>query len=217
LPVFLTGLDGPVTEWQLNVAFAPRSLPSIPLSESTVALEMKNTQPRAISGRVRITPPQNWYIEPATAEFRIEPGASFKLPLKVALPNDVLAGRQMVALEFEIQSNRFDHFTMYRPIEVTLGDVAMDAHAALTEHGDLEVRQTLGNQGKRAVGFRCDLIAPDRRRQSTEVILQPSAKSDFVFRLPDAQELLGKPLWLRAEEIDGPRVLNYRLEASPGQ
>jgi hypothetical protein len=217
LPVFLTGLDGPVTEWQLNVAFVPRSLPSIPLSESPIALQMKNTQQRAVSGRVRITPPRNWYVEPATAEFRIEPGKGWKLPLKVALPNDVLGGRQMVTLEFEIQSDRFEHFTMYRPIEVTLGDVAMDAHAALTERGDLEVRQTLSNQGKRSVGFRCNLIAPDRRRQSAEVILQPSAKSNFVYRLPEGQELLGKPLWLRAEEIDGPRVLNYRLEAAVGK
>ncbi len=177
LPVFLTNLDSPLTEWQLNVAFAPRSLPSVPLSDAAVALEMKNTFPRAVSGRVRFTPPRNWHVEPATAEFRIESGAAWKLPLKVVLPNDVLAGRQMVALEFEIQSDRFDHFTMYRPIEVTLGDVAMDAHAALTEQGDLEVRQTLSNQGKRAVGFRCNLVSPDRRRQSAEIDLQPGARA----------------------------------------
>ena len=217
LPVFLTGLDGPVTEWQLNVAFAPQFLPSVPLSVSAVALEMRNTLPRAVSGRVRITPPRNWHVEPEMAEFRLEPGAAWKLPLKVALPNDVLAGRQMVALEFEIQSDRFDHFTMYRPIEVTLGDVAMDAHAALTEQGELEVRQTLSNHGKRAVGFRCNLIVPDRRRQSTEIVLQPDATSDFAYRLPDGRELLDKPLWLRAEEINGPRILNYRLEAPAGQ
>jgi hypothetical protein len=217
LPVFLTGLDGAVTEWQLNVAFAPQSLPSVPLSEASVALEMKNTLSRAVSGRVRITPPRNWYIEPETAEFRIEAGAAWKLPLKVALPNDVLAGRQMVALEYEIQSDRFDHFTMYRPIEVTLGDVAISARAALTEHGDLEVRQTLSNQGKRAVGFRCDLVAPDRRRQSMEIVVQPEAKSAFAYRLPDGRELLGKTIWLRAEEINGPRMLNYRLEAPAGK
>jgi hypothetical protein len=213
LPVFLTGLDGPIAEWQLNASFAPQSLPSSPLSDMAVSLEMKNPLPRAVSGRVRITPPRNWYIQPDAAEFRIEPGAAWKLPLKVVLPNDVLAGRQMVALEFEIQSNRFDHFTMYRPIEVTLGDVAMDARAALTEHGDLEVRQTLSNQGKLPVYFRCDLMAPDRRRQSTEIFLRPDAKSDFAYRLPDGRELLGKSLWLRAEEINGPRVLNCRLDA----
>ena len=216
LPVFLTNLDGPITEWQLNVAFAPRSLPSVPLSESALALQMKNTQPRAVSGRVRITPQRNWHVEPEMAEFHLEPGTAWKLPLKVSLPNDVLAGRQMVALEFEIQSDRFDHFTMYRPIDVTLGDVAMDAHAALTEQGDLEVRQSLSNQGKRAVSFRCDLISPDRRRQSTEIDLQPGAKSDFAFHLSLARELSGKALWLRAEEINGPRILNFRLEAPAG-
>ena len=217
LPIFLTGLDGRVTEWQLNVAFAPQSLPSVPFSEAAVALEMKNTLPRVVTGRVRITPPQNWHVVPKIAEFRLEPGAAWKLPLKVVLPNDVLAGRQMVALEFEIQSDRFDHFTMYRPIEVALGDVAMDAHAALTEQGDLEVRQSLSNHGKRTVGFCCNLIVPDRRLQSTRIVLQPDATSDFAYRLPDGRELLDKPLWLRAEEINGPRILNYRLEAPAGQ
>src|SRR5208337_214227 len=95
---------------------------------------------------------------------------------------------------------------------VTLGDVTFDGRAVLNRLGEIEVRQTLANLGKKAAGFRCDLLAPDRRRQSTEVLLQPSAKNEHMYRLPDGERLLGKTLWLRAEEIDGPRVLNYRIE-----
>jgi hypothetical protein len=76
----------------------------------------------------------------------------------------------------------------------------------------MEVRQMLINRGKRAAGFRCDLLAPDRRRQSTEVLIQPSGKSELAYHLPDGEQLRGKTIWLRAEEIDGPRVLNYRIE-----
>jgi hypothetical protein len=32
-----------------------------------------------------------------------------------------------------------------------------------------------------------------------------------TYRLQNGKELLGKTLWLRAEEIDGRRVLNYRF------
>ena len=82
----------------------------------------------------------------------------------------------------------------------------------LNDRGEMEVRQTLTNQGKKPAGFRCDLLVPDRRRQSTEVLIQPAGKSELTYRLPDGEQLLGKTIWLRAEEIDGPRVLNYRLE-----
>ncbi len=216
LPMFLTGLDGPITEWQLNTAFAPNTIPSIPASLTPVALNMKNSFRQVVSGRVQVIPPRNWRIQPRLAEFHLDAGAAWKLPLEVELPNDVVGGRQMIVLEFEIQADRLYRFTMCRPIEVTLGDVALDGHVRLSRDGVLEVRQTLTNLGKRAVGFRCDLLAPDRLRQSLDALLPPAATSDSVYRLPDGRELLGKTLWLRAEEIDGPRVLNYRLDA-PGK
>jgi hypothetical protein len=214
LPVFLTGLDDPITEWQLNVGFAPKSLPSIPTSTAAVVLELKNTLPRAVAAHVRIAPPRNWQVEPDSTEFRLEPGATWKLPLRVVLPNDVLAGPQMLALHFELQADRLYRFIAYRPIDVTGGDVDISGRALIDDRGQLIVRQTLENHGKTAVGFRCSLLAPGRRRRRTEVIVPPHAKSESIYSLSDGSELLGKPLWLRAEEINGPRVLNYRVEAN---
>jgi len=212
LPVFLVGLDGPITQWQLGVAFSPNRLASIPSALLPVTLELKNTFPQSISGRIKIRGPQNWYLEPRTAEFRLDPGASWKEQLEVALPNDVAGGRQMVRLDFEIQAERLYRFTMYRSLEVTLGDVLLEGQTALNNRGEMVVHQTLTNRGKKPAGFRCDLLAPDRRRQSTEVLIQPSSKSELKYCLPDGEQLLGKAIWLRAEEIDGPRVLNYRIE-----
>jgi hypothetical protein len=34
-----------------------------------------------------------------------------------------------------------------------------------------------------------------------------------VYRLPAGKELLGQTLWIRAEEINGPRVFSYRFRA----
>ena len=45
----------------------------------------------------------------------------------MALPNDVVGGRQRVRLDFEIQADRLYRFTMFRPLDVTLGDVAFEA------------------------------------------------------------------------------------------
>jgi len=213
LPVFLVGLDGPITKWQLGVAFSPSRLPSIPGAMATVTLDLRNALPQSIAGRIGIHGPKNWHIEPRNAEFRLDPGAPWKQALEVALPNDVVGGRQTVRLDFELQAERLYRFTMYRPLEVTLGDVTFDGQAVVNSRGEIEVRQTLANQGKKPVGFRCDLVAPDRRRQSAEVLVQPSGKSEHLYCLPDGEQLLGKSIWLRAEEIDGPRVLNFRIEA----
>lgn len=212
LPVFLVGLDIPITQWQLGVAFSPNRLPSIPSAIAPIRLELKNTLPQSITGRVNIRGPQNWSIEPRSAEFRLAPGAPWKQPLEVVQPNDVAGGRQMVRLDFEIQADRLYRFTMYRPLEVTLDDVNFEGQAMLNNRGEMEVRQRLTNQGKKPASFRCDLLVPDRRRQSTEVLIQPAGKSEMTYRLPNGEQLLDKAIWLRAEEIDGPRVLNYRIE-----
>jgi hypothetical protein len=213
LPTFLLGLDGPITEWQLGVSFSPNRLPSVPSNLVPVALQLKNTFPQSIGVRMNIHGLRNWYIEPRTADFRLDPGASWKQRLEVALPNDVVGGRQMVRLDFEVQADRLYRFSMYRHLEVTLGDVAFEGQTVLNDHGELEVHQTLVNRGKKPANFRCDLLAPDRRRQSSEVLVQPTGKSELTYRMPAGEELLGKAIWLRAEEINGPRVLNYRIEA----
>jgi hypothetical protein len=212
LPTFLVGLDGPITQWQLGTAFSPDRLPSVPGAMTPVALEFKNTFPQPITGRVSICGPKNWSMEPRIAEFSLDAGAPWKQRLEVVLANDIVGGRQMVRLDFEVQADRLYRFTMVRPLEVTLGDIVFDGQAVLNSRGEMEVRQTLTNEGKRPAGFRCDLLVPDRQRQSTEILIQPYRKSEQTYRLPDGAQLLGKTLWLRAEEIDGPRVLNYRIE-----
>lgn len=188
-----------------------RSLPSTPASTAATSVELKNTLPRAVAGHLLIGPPRDWQVEPQSAEFRLEPGTVWKLPLRVVLPSDTLAGPQMVALQFELQADRLYRFTVYRPIEIGGGDVDISGQAVLDDQGNMNVRQTLQNQGKRTVSFRCCLLAPDRRRQWAEVVLPPGARSEFTYRLPDGRVLVGMPLWLAAEEIDGPRVLNCRL------
>jgi hypothetical protein len=212
-PAFLTDLDGPITQWQLDAGFSPDRLPSTPLAIMPVSLELRNSFPQSISGQVTVHGPKNWRIEPLSAEFRLDPRGQWIHRLDVALPNDILGGRQMVRLDFDIQADRHYRFTMYRPLTVTLGDVFFEGRAALNDRGELEVCQTMINSGKRAAAFRCNLFAPDRQRQSNVIVVQPLGKSDIIYRLADGEQLLGKSIWLRAEEIDGSHVLNLRIEA----
>jgi hypothetical protein len=57
------------------------------------------------------------------------------------------------------------------------------------------------------------LYIPDRRRLMTQVIELTRDRDRKIYRLPEGTELLGKTLWLRAEEINGNRTLNRRFVA----
>ena len=75
-----------------------------------------------------------------------------------------------------------------------------------------EVRQTLSNQGNHAASFLCSLMVPNRRRQWAESCFRLVQGANSFIACPTAASLSSISLWLRAEEIDGPRVLNCRLE-----
>ena len=98
-----------------------------------------------------------------------------------------------------------------RPIAVGLGDVDLRAAARLNQRGELEVRQTMVNTGQKPADFRCELFAPGRCRQASEVIALGETPDEKFYRLPDGWKLLGKTLWLRAAEDRGERIPNCRL------
>ncbi|MGA2066733.1 MAG: hypothetical protein ABSG86_17280 [Thermoguttaceae bacterium] len=213
LPVFLAGLNGPLTRWQLDAAVEPGRLPSIPATPLQASLRLANSFAEAVAGRVRLAPPERWQIEPCEIEFRLAPGQSQQWPLTIALPLEVTAGSHAVALEFQLQADHPYRFQAWRQIAIGMDDVRVAATARLNDRGELEVEQTLVNQGGRPVSFACWLLAPDRRRQSSQIVGLARGSDRQLYRLSDGRELLGKTLWVRAEEIDGPRVLNYRLAA----
>lgn len=92
-----------------------------------------------------------------------------------------------------------------------LGDVRVETQTRLNSENELEVEQRFVNSTDQPVSFRCELFAPDRRRMMVDVLDQGRGQNLHTYSLEDGKELLGKILWLRASEIGGPRVLNYRF------
>ena len=83
----------------------------------------------------------------------------------------------------------------------------------LRKDGALIVQQHLTNLSDRPLSFQCILFAPDRRRETRQIIGLDRDRTTLAFVLPDGEQLIGKKLRLRAEEIGGSRVLNYTLQA----
>ena len=221
LPTILVGLDPCVVRWQLGLALAQDCIPSIPRQPQANSLRLKNVFPRAVSGTATFTAPEGWQVEPSQISFRLSPAEERTEPVTIILPSDVLSGRQQIRMDFEIKADRTYRFSACRSIYVGLDDLVFKVESRLNQQGEIEVEQTFVNRGNRPVSFHCQLFAPDRRRLATQVIGLEPGRDVQVYRLPEGTELLGKTLWLRADEIDGPRTLNHRFTdvdrvAAPG-
>ena len=230
LPVFVTGLDPAISRWRMEANLEPPRIPSIPAVRHANRLRFTNTFSVAVSGTARLVLPAGWTAEPPQVAFRLARGESVEQPFEVTLPYDTCCGRQEVRVDFELRaedrsgpalaaaSDRAEdglpcRFSVYRRIEVGQGDVRLEVATRLNPQGELEVLQRVINETSGVVSLACELFAPARRRQKTEVAGLGPGRDEKTYRLPGGKELLGKTLWLRAQQVGGPRVLNCRITA----
>ncbi|HEY2410756.1 MAG TPA: hypothetical protein VGI40_00855 [Pirellulaceae bacterium] len=209
LPTFVTGLSEGVAKWQSALTFENSQLSSIAGREQTLMLRMKNTFPQGVSGELTLFAPKSWGVDPRPTRFKIAAGEELRLPLTVMLMTDANSGPQPVRLDFDVAGH---HFSVHRTLQLGLDDVQVERTAGL-KNGALIVEVHLANLSDRPLSFQCVLFAPDRRRQTRQVINLGRDRITLKFVLPDGDELIGKKLWLRAEEIGGSRVLNYTIDA----
>ena len=149
--------------------------------------------------------PGHWPIQNAAAE-------KFQLPVNVTLPPNASLGKQPVSLDFEIDADRKYQFRVYRDMNIGLGDVLVDVTDTLMEDGSLEVVQVITNQTDpvEVFNFRCSLFVPGHQRQKQFVTKLKQGKDKKTYRIHNGAQLKGKELWLRAEQLNGRRVLNFR-------
>ena len=213
LPSFVTGIHGPITRWRLDFVLAENKIPSLSNHPQKNSLRLKNHFARGVVGRVTLVAPEGWKLDPGQTNFALAGGEQFEQGFEITLPPNASSGRQPVRADFEVEAERSYRFSVYRYLDVGPGDVSIEIVTRLSDQGELEVQQRLVNQGKDPVSFRCQLFAPNRRRLHAQVIGLRPGRDDQLYRLADGQQLIGQTLWLRAEEIGGPRVLNYRFQA----
>lgn len=213
LPTLVTGVHEPIARWRMDVALGRKRIPSIFGRPHQNSFTLKNHFPGGAEGRAQLVMPKTWTVPSKRAEFRLAEGEQLRHPLEITLPPNASSGRHKVRIDFEVQADRPYKFSVYREIDVGLGNVYIDVVTQLNNQGELEVHQRFVNDTDARVSFRCQLFAPDRRRLRTRIIGLDHARDVQVYRLSRGEELVGRTLWLRAEETDGPRILNYRFVA----
>jgi hypothetical protein len=215
LPTFITGLNGPVLHWRMSVKLAETRWPSAFNIAHSNALVVKNTFGQGISGQIKIVTPDGWRVAPAEATFKLAAGETLNQPFDVILRIEAVTGRQDLRFDFDIMADRRYQFSVRRQIDVGMDDVTLSASTHLNDQGELEIEQRLTNETDKPVSFKCFLYSPDRLPIITQVVEQGRGTDTKSYRLPNGAELLGKTLLLRADEIEGERIINYRFVAQP--
>jgi hypothetical protein len=160
---------------------------------------------------VHIVTPESWRTSVRDTSFKIAPRETVQLPFDIVLQGNIGTGRHEVGIEIEFEADRAYRFSTTRNVEVGVDDIFAEYSTRMTARGDLEVEQRLTNQTDEIVNFKCYLVAPGRKRISIQVLDHGRGIDTKTFRVPRAQDLIGKEILLQAEEVNGSRILNYPI------
>ncbi len=210
IPAIVTGLNRAVAQWRMEFEFDERPLASVFGQPQTTSLRFTNSFGQGVGGRLQLDTPDDWETQ---EEFDVKMPADGKVQtfFDIVLNSVARTGVQPVRADFDITADRSYRFSVYRTLQVGRGDVVIDVQARIDENGNLVVTQQLENRTDRFISFDCLLFAPNHRRQRIQVINLGRGRNSQTYYLPKGKDLIGKQLWLRAEEINGSRVLNYHV------
>lgn len=214
-PSFVIGVHPQITRWRLAFSFDRERLSSIFGRAQIASYQLTNTFDEGIGGRITMHMPKVWSTDLKRVQFKLAASEEFSDSFHITLRPDASSGEETVRVEFELTADRNYKFDVYRRLDVGLGDVSIEVSTHVNKEGQLVVQQQLINRTDKYANFDCMLYAPDRRRQRQQIFNLGRGRNTQTSVLPRGKELIGKTIWMRAEEIGGDRILNHRIVVEP--
>jgi hypothetical protein len=212
VPVIVRQCAEPLVRWQLAVQFEKGRLSS-EYGGHADALIGRNSFPQGVSGTVTLNLPKEWEVEPNHWTIQLAAGEQFRLPVVLSFPPNSSLGVFDASIDFDISADRPYKFTVHRQFRLGLGDIALDVIDRRLPDGRLEIEQRITNNTEplEILNFNCSLFIPGHKRQRQMVIKLGKGMDYKFYHVPDADAMRGQELWIRAEQINGNRVLNYKF------
>ncbi|MFN0195254.1 MAG: hypothetical protein ACKVT0_00800 [Planctomycetaceae bacterium] len=219
LPIVIRHCSGPLARLIMGVRFERGQLASKTTSQEDAIIGL-NTFEQGISGQVHFNIPKehngkekDWELDPHEGwKLQVGAGEKFRLPLRLTLPPNTGLGRENISIDFDIVADRTYRFRVYHNYQVGLGDVTMRVVERFSDDNRVEIEQIITNNTSppEILDFSCSLFIPGERRQKKLVARLAVGQDKKYFTLPNADQLKGKELWIRAEQVGGSRILNFR-------
>lgn len=209
-PTFIRGCSVPVARWRLAVQYANGRIKS-EYGAHEEALMGVNTFAQGLTGKVTVRFPQGWEVEPSQWPLHSAAGEKFKFPMTLKFPQEASLGDLRTSVDFEVSADREYKFSVFLPYRLGIGDVDLKVVWRKKDDGRLEIEQWITNNTEplEVLEFNCSLFIPGQVRQRHFVTRLGKGEDQRFYFVPNADGLRGKELRLKAEQVDGPRVLNY--------
>ena len=211
-PVILRNCSEKIVNWMMNVKFAKGRLPSSTELHAE-KLIVVNTFTNGVAGSVTVDGPKDWEIDPKLFNFGLAKDETFEFPLYIKLPASTSLGKQVIKLEFLIEDDRQYRFTLFYDYEIGLDDIQLDVTVTeVPEKDELIVEQIITNNTTppELLDFRCSLEVQGQRRQDKYITKLGSGQEvRRMYIVKNASKLQSRVFKVRAEQVDGSRVLNY--------
>jgi hypothetical protein len=210
VPTIIRNCSTFVSRWRLAAKFEKGRISS-EFGQHEDALLVSNTFPQGISGKAVIHFPPGWDVDPHQWTLQAAAGENFKLSLLLTFPPEADLGDLRPSIDFEVTADRPYRFSMFLPYRLGLGDVDLAVVSHRTPDGRLEVEQKITNNTEplEVLDFNCRLVVPRQIRQQHFVTRLGHGEDKRIYVVPNAAALRGGQLWLRAEQVNGRRVLNF--------
>jgi len=212
LPIFVVGLNAEVAKLRMSTKLDKTNIPSVSGSNHDNLIHISNPFEQGVGGSVHIVGPKGLKILPGKVDFKLSAGENTKRPFQISLDFDANSGIAPLRADFEIAADKKYQFSLYRDIHIGDDEIELHLHTHLEEDGSLAVEQRMINHGEKPIDFKCLLYTAGRRRQRMQVFRLSNKYDVKTYVYQNASELIGKELWLRAEELGGTRVLNHRIK-----
>ncbi len=171
-----------------------------------------NAFDQGVNATATLVLPEDWEAEPREWKLQLAADEPFELKSFVELPPNATLGDVPVAVDFEVVGDRPYRFRVHHDLHVGLDELLLKIVDRRLPDGRLEIEQVTVNKTDpvEVLDLDCTLFVPGAKRQRQYVTKLGRGEDRRIYHVPNADAHRGQEFWVRARQVRGRRVLNYR-------
>ncbi|HBS28158.1 MAG TPA: hypothetical protein DEB06_01615 [Phycisphaerales bacterium] len=218
MPVIIEGIDVQLARFRAGLRFEPRFVPAR-AEKHRIDLIVENPWGVGISGRLRISKPEDWDISPRVVSLSIGPERTARIPLELSFNLGEEAGLQRVLAEVELVAER-RYPLQELPLDLEIGLPSVELLPSLRYErdsagnpSDVVVLVRIINRSEKPITLEAFAQAPGYKNFFLPVSqLEPAGSTVRVFRFENgATRLRGRSVRVGVKEQDGTGRLNKTI------
>jgi hypothetical protein len=215
VPTIIAAADPRIVQLHVATRIANPHLEAQPGVRQTLQVRIPNVFGRGVSGTVRWIVPEGWRCPRPHAQVDAPPGADLVAGFEVRLPLNVETGRQLLALEIDLQAESAYSTRVYQPVWVGQEWLHLELDTQWRDTGELVVRQRFSYAQDEPASLLVEVFAPDEPRRQFRIRELRRGQYEHEFEFADGARLRGQTLWIRVEDVVGKRIVNRRIVVPP--